>query len=138
MDEAEREAAPTPAGAGAGAGAGAAEAEAEAAPSDGGLGAEPSAPEPAPLTPQPAPLGAPAASTREAPREEDKPPGADDDADEVMQEGSTGGPLSPMRPAVPPRARSPEVTTLNPHALKISRGGDGDQAALDGAFDAVQ
>jgi hypothetical protein len=30
------------------------------------------------------------------------------------------------------------VTTLNPHALKISRGGDGDQAALDGAFDAVQ
>ena len=76
----------------------------------------------------------------EAPREakEDKPSGADDDADEVMQEGSTGGPLSPTRPAVPPRARSPEATTLNPHALKISRGGDDDPAALDGAFDAVQ
>jgi hypothetical protein len=57
---------------------------------------------------------------------------------EVMQDGSTGGPLSPTRPAVPPRARSPEATTPNPHALKISRGGDGDPAALDGAFDAVQ
>jgi hypothetical protein len=53
-------------------------------------------------------------------------------------EGSTGGPLSPTRPAVPARARSPEAKTPNPHALKISRGGDGDPAALDGAFDAVQ
>jgi hypothetical protein len=32
----------------------------------------------------------------------------------------------------------PQATTPNPHALKISRGdGDGDPAALDGAFDAV-
>ena len=80
----------------------------------------------------------PAASTREAPREEDKPPGADDD-DEVMQDGSTCGPLSPMRPAVAPRARSPQATTPNPHALKISRGDDdGDPAALHGAFDAAE
>jgi hypothetical protein len=57
----------------------------------------------------------------------------------VMQDGSTGGPLSPTRSAVAPRARSPQATTPNPHALKISRGdGDGDPAALDGAFDAVK
>jgi hypothetical protein len=31
-----------------------------------------------------------------------------------------------------------QATTPNPHALKISRGDDdGDPAALDGAFDAV-
>jgi hypothetical protein len=90
----------------------------------------------APATP--APLGATdAASTREAPREEDKPPGADDDADEVMQDGSTGGPRSPPRSAAPARARSPEATTPNPHPLKIIRDGDGDPATLDGAFDAV-
>ena len=96
-------------------------------------------PEPAPLTPEPAPLEAPAASTLEAHREakEDKPSGADADADEVMQEGSTGGPLSPTRSAVA-RARSPQATTPNPHALKISRDGDGEPAALDGAFDAVE
>jgi hypothetical protein len=57
---------------------------------------------------------------------------------EVMQDGSTGGPLSPTRPAVPPRARSPEATTPNPHALKISRDGDGEPAALDGAFNAAE
>ena len=93
------------------------------------------------LTPEPAPLEAPAASTLEAHREakEDKPSGADADADEVMQEGSTGGPLSPTRSAVAPRARSPQATTPNPHALKISRGDDdGDPAALHGAFDAVE
>jgi hypothetical protein len=56
-----------------------------------------------------------------------------------MQDGSTGGPLSPTRFAVAPRARSPQATTPNPHALKISRDGDGDPAALDGAvFDAVE
>jgi len=78
---------------------------------------------------------------RVAPGASTEPEGATDAAAAaapVMQEGSTGGPLSPTRPAVPPRARSPEATTPNPHALKISRGGDGDQAALDGAFDAVQ
>ena len=90
--------------------------------------------DPEPSTPEPsAPLEAPGAST--------EPEGATDAAAAAvpaMQEGSTGGPLSPTRPAVPPRARSPEATTPNPHALKISRGGDGDQAALDGAFDAVE
>ena len=59
-------------------------------------------------------------------------------ADEVMQEGSTGGPLSPTRSAVAPRARSPQATTPNPHAWKISRDDDGDPAALHGAFVAVE